>query len=147
MGLYHVHYSKSLDPLALERGKLIKLLRSRLNPRTFEKMVRIFDEQIANAKPSQRSALTFAMLATLVGYNSVCPTGDSNYVWEKVFEAAKGHQKVANLMLGSLAQWRFANDSRNWLCARQDTGKINEDNEDIYVTIYWIKSLDEDSDA
>ena len=139
MSLYHVLKGKKLKPESLEVNEYVQLLRSRINPRSFEKMIRIFDEQIQGTSPSESSALTFAMLATLVGHSAVCPTRDSDYVWRKVEMAGRAHTRTCNYMLGCFAQWRFALDGRDWCCYKKETGKQNEIGEDIAVTIYWIK--------
>ena len=140
MSLSRFNPSKNtlLSPSKLEKGDLIELLKRKLNARSFAKMCRIFDEQIASINPSASSALTFGMLATLVGRDAVCPTTDANYVWRKADEVAGGDSKLTHLILGAFAQWRFACDSRDWICARKDSNRVNEEGEDIYVTIYWI---------
>lgn len=138
MGLFHFDYQKPVVASKAEQNQYVQLLKSRVDPRTFKKLVEIFDKQIAAINPSKKSALSFGMLATLVGYNSTCPTKDSTYVWDKVWEAAGKHQKTANYMLGTLAQWRFAEDDREWYCCKNDQHRQNEEGEDIYVTIYWI---------
>ena len=127
MSLYHFDYKKEILPKNVLKNEYIQVLVSRVPKVTFEKMVRILSEQVADQKPSKASALTFAKLATLVGHSSTCPTRDSNYVWDKVTEAARQHPKTANLMLGALAQYCFALDDREWLAAKDYTGKLNED--------------------
>ena len=131
-------YKVIKDPDTLEHSEYVSLLRDRTHTRTFKKMVRIFDEQIQNISPSESSGLSFAMLATLVGHNAICPTRDSDYVWRTVWAAAKQHQKIANYMLGMLAQWRFAVDARNWVCYSQETGLINDEGEEITRTHYFV---------
>lgn len=139
MSLFHANYQKKYKPGSFQENPYMLLLAERIHVRSWDKLVRIFDEQIANISPSQSSALEFGMLATLVGWNSKCPSGDATYVWETVWKAAKGHQKTANYMLGTFAQWRFAEDSRQWLCFKKDTDRKNIDGEDMTVTIYWVK--------
>jgi len=139
MSLYHFDYHKEVEAPDALKNPYVQVLRNRLPKVSFEKMVRILCAQVAAKQPSQSSALTFAMLATLVGYSSECPTRDSTYVWEKVWSAAGAHPKTANLMLGALAQYAFAMDEREWIAAKRYTGKTNEDDEEIYVTIYWVK--------
>lgn len=141
MSLFHFDYQKHITPGDALKNNYVQLLKSRVPKVTFEKIVRILSEQIADKRPSESSALTFAMLATLVGYSSECPTRDSTYVWEKVFEAAGSHPKTTHLMLGALAQYCFALDDREWIAAKRYTGKMNEDEEEIYVTIYWVKPV------
>ena len=131
-------YHKTKTPQKLETNEYIKLLKGRVKPVTFNKMARVFDEQILIVNPSQKSSLSFAMLATLVGHNSQCPVGDANYIWETVWKAAKQHQRTANYMLGMLAQWRFALDERKWVCYSQETGKLNELGEEITRTFYFV---------
>jgi len=80
------------------------------------------------------------MLAKLVGHTSECPTRDSTYAWDTVWAAAKKHQRTANYMLGVLAQWRFSLDGREWMCCKKESGRKNEYDEDISVTIYWINT-------
>jgi hypothetical protein len=60
-------YGVEKDPKKLEKNKYITLLQSRVHARTFNKMLRIFDEQIADISPSSKSSLSFSMLAKLVG--------------------------------------------------------------------------------
>src|SRR5271154_4087467 len=139
MSLYHFDYQKDVRPADALTNSYVQLLKNRVPKVTFDKMVRILSAEIGKKQPNQSSALTFAMLATLVGHNSQCPTGDKNYVWRKVEEAAGMHPKTTNLMLGALAQYCFAADESDWLAAKRYTGKINEDEEEIYVTIYWVK--------
>ena len=136
MSLYHFDYNKDLKPENLLDNPYILLLGARCGAEEFNELVSIFDGQIAAIAPSKKSALSFAMLATLVGYKADCT--DKQYVWDTVFKAAKGHDKTANYMLGCLAQWRFSVDTRKWLCCKQDQNKTNEDGEDVFVTIYWV---------
>lgn len=142
MSLFHVGRWKELKPEELEENEYVQLLKERLNPRSFEKMIRIFDEQIQSASPSEANALTFAMLATLVGHSAECPTVDSNYVWRKVEEAGRSHTRTCNYMLGCFAQWRFSLDERKWLCYKKESGRQNEFGEEMAVTIYWVKKED-----
>lgn len=125
-------------PIAAEENKYVQLFKSRVAKATFDKTVRILDEAIRSINPSKKSALNFAMLATLVGHNCVTPTRDSNYVWETVFRAAKQHDRTGNYILGCLAMWRFCLDDRDWNAFKQDTGIENELGEEITRTVYWV---------
>lgn len=141
MSLYHVNYGKTIAPdEMLEKNKFIQLAIGRLDPRSFDKLCRIISEQIASSSPSQASALTFTKLAILLGYQSSAPTRDANYAWEMVSRVAKGHPKNTNYVLGSLTMMLIARDPRQWVCVKQETGKIDPiEGEEMMVTVYWIK--------
>jgi len=139
MSLYHFDYRKHISASDALKNPYVQTLCNRVPKVTFEKMVRILAEQIAEKQPSQNSALTFAMLASLVGESSNCPKVDHVYIWDKVSHAAGAHPKTTNLMLGALAQYAFASDDREWIAAKRYSGKLNEDDEEIYFTVYWVK--------
>lgn len=103
-------------------------------------MVELFDEAIQKEEPSEKSSLTWTRMSKILGYDSQSLTaGNSNYLWDKAFEVAKGHEKTTKILLGIMLQWRIASDKRKWIAAVQDSNKLNEDGELITYTTYWIK--------
>lgn len=139
MSLFHVDYHRKVKPLSAEENEFVQLFRKRVHPSVWLKVLDIFDERIQELSPSQKSALTFAMLASLMGYQR--EDADSQYVWQHVWKAARGHQKVANYMLGCLAMWRFTLDDRSWIAAKKPTDRLNAEGEEMAVTIYWVAPL------
>lgn len=140
MSLYHMNYNRKIRPTTLEKNTYIDLAKKRLNKRSFDKMVQLLDDALVLESPSEKTSLTWTRLSKVLGFNSQAVTvGDSNYLWDKAFEMAKGHEKTAKILLGCMFQWRVANDSRPWIAAVQDSDKLNEDGELITYTSYWIR--------
>jgi len=138
--MYHyLNYDKEIKIGDLEKSFYYHLLKTRVDPVTYEKLVNFLINQVKNINPSEKSQLYFAMLATLVGHNSKC-VDDSDWAWKVVWEASGEHQKTANYMLGILVQWVFAKDDRYWRAYKQETGKVNDLGEDIERTSYWVRS-------
>lgn len=118
---------------------------SRIHPKTFQKMIETVDSALLNLKPSESSQLTWTMCGALLGYNSAEPTKSTNHLWEKSFEAFRGHVKSSNIFVGCLVRWRIAELAHSkgdtWLTMKQETGGIDIDTGDpITRACYWINN-------
>jgi hypothetical protein len=118
---------------------------SRINPVSFKKMVDTVDNALKNLKPSDRSNLTWTMCGSLLGYNSSEPTKSTNHLWNKAYEAFKGHSKSSNIFVGCLVRWRIVNRAKEnnevWLTTRQETGGVDFNSGDpIMRSCYWINN-------
>jgi len=142
MALYDLDYGAKLVKTSdSENYDLLQIGKGRLDPRTFEKMVRTIDESIANNKPSESSKLTWANCASLIGYNSKEPTNNTNHLWDYASKTFRGHQKSTNMFVGGLVRWRISILKDTWLCMRDIKDEIDIDTgKNIKVATYWINN-------
>lgn len=141
--LYDMDYGAELvSSKSAEEYDIIQIGISRLDPRTWDKMIRTVDTALANLKPSESSKLTWTCCAALIGYNSSEPTNSTNHLWKFAYEAFRGHRKSANKFVGGLVRWRISLlKGDTWLCMREVRNEIDIDTgKPIKASTYWINN-------
>jgi len=139
--------SRGMKPVSSDSmgdSKYIKVLRRDLHDRSFEKIVRIMDEAIAEVASKQGSlSVPWACVASLVGNTSnTLGHGDVEYVWQKVIEIM-GPDRFCRMTMGSLLMWRIAvraeDFDENWIGYQNDYEEIDpETGEKITRYEYFI---------
>jgi hypothetical protein len=119
----------------MENIELMTGFKRDLNPRTFNKVVRIIDESIDTIKNNAGTIkLTWGCVGSLFGtYSNVLKHGDVEYLWNTII-SKMGDDRLCKMTLGCLLMWRVANRAESteedWIATRTeyedfdtDTGK------------------------
>lgn len=115
--------------------KYVQPIATRLDGRTFDKMIRTVDTELAKLKPSQKSQLTWTRCAALCGYQSDAPTKSTNHLWTAAESATTFDPDGANKFVGSLIMWRISLLPDTWISAKsKDDGAIHP------YRSYWINN-------
>lgn len=139
MSLTDVTYDENyeMDPEDLKNCIWIQLLRQRLRPNSFKRLVKTTDEAIETTI-SPDGKLTWTKTGVLFGYSSLQPKKHIDLAWDRVKQAV-GDGKECLLTMGSLVRWRIAVREEPWLLYCRETDSFDPDTgKKIHISEYWI---------
>lgn len=129
-----------ITPKEGEEYEFIQKAKKTLDPRSYEKMIKLTDNAILNLKPSAKSELVWTKCGALFGFGSKEPHADINYIWDRAIEVV-GDNEFALKLVGGLLRWRISLLEDTWLMFREDTDKINPlSGKEIKISTYWINN-------
>lgn len=138
MPLYDFEQGARLqNPNELEQNKYIVALKRNLKPEMFKYLVAAIDARLATLTPSKASQLTWTRLASLLGHGAENVEVADN-LWQIIESKTGGDAEACNMTMGSLVKWIISQRAETWLCNKNDTGKQNQEGEEITWTAYWI---------
>jgi hypothetical protein len=140
MPLHEVGLGKDTEILAvnLENSLINNYNVGRFDKRTYDKMCRTIDTELASLQPTANSKMIWTKAGALVGHSSAAPHRDLNHLWESAIPIF-GENKTLLKFIGTLVMWRISLREDIWLVYREDSGKVDEDTgERIRICTYWI---------
>ena len=139
------HGGKEVNPVKLEKSKLMKALKRASPGVTWDKILltvdRALDLAIFNGETSAGTNLVWCCTGSLLGHSSPAPHADMTYLHDKISKLAGGG-RLSTMTAGVLVQWRIANRAaemhEEWYCSKVDTNTWDEELQGyVYYYQYW----------
>jgi hypothetical protein len=153
MPLRHCIDNKKFTPETRAKHECVAGLRSKLPPKSFEKLERIIDEsidQVVEAKEGGKLGLVYTKTGFMLGHQSSAPHADIEYVWNKISTTLIGKKtnvvwtdqesRLVLKTIGALVMYRMSLRDEDWLVNFEETNRMDiVTGTEIKIAEYWIR--------